>query len=62
MGETCPVTLSLDLPVEVAAKLEEMQRADPEVLSRGIRYLVLRKQIFDLLAAGAAHRPAQMLT
>lgn len=51
-----PVTLQVDLPAEVAAKLEEMQREQPDLLSLGIRYLVARREIFDVLSGGSEGR------
>lgn len=63
MGDLRPVTLSLDLPADVAAQVEELQREQPEVLSQGLRYVVLRRQIFDVLSArGAGRLEPKLLT
>lgn len=56
MADLRPVTLSLDLPADVAAKVEELQREQPEVLSQGLRYVVLRREIFNVLTASGAGR------
>lgn len=62
MGDLRPVTLSLDLPADVAAKVEELQREQPEVLSQGLRYVVLRREIFNVLSAGAGRLEPRLLT
>ena len=63
MGDMRPVTLSLDLPADVAAQVEELQREQPEVLSQGLRYVVLRREIFDLLSTrGVARLEPRLLT
>jgi hypothetical protein len=56
MGDLRPVTLSLDLPAEVADKVEELQRDQPEVLRQGLRYVLLRREIFDVLTASGMGR------
>ncbi|HEV2148183.1 MAG TPA: hypothetical protein VGR37_12335 [Longimicrobiaceae bacterium] len=56
MGDLRPVTLSLALPAEVADKVEELQRNQPEVLSQGLRYVLLRREIFDVLSTAAGGR------
>ena len=64
MGDLRPVTLSLDLPADVAAQVEQLQREQPEVLSQGLRYVVLRREIFNVLssAAGAGRLEPRLLT
>jgi hypothetical protein len=63
MADLRPVTLSLDLPADVAAKVEELQREQPEVLSQGLRYVVLRREIFNVLtAAGTGRLEPRLLT
>jgi len=61
MGDLRPVTLSLDLPSDLAARVEELQREQPEVLSQGLRYVVLRREIFDVLSAAGPTRLAPKL-
>jgi hypothetical protein len=53
MWETRAVELSVRLPRPVAAELEEVQRRDPELLSRMLFYTMTRRTIFDQLAAEA---------
>lgn len=48
-GETCAVKLSLQLPAAVAAEVEEVQRRDPEMLTRILTYGMLRRMMFDQL-------------
>jgi hypothetical protein len=51
MWETCPVEVRLNLPRPVAAELEEVQRRDPEMLSRLVTYAVARRTIYEHLSA-----------
>ena len=51
MWETCAVDLRVRLPKPVAAEVEEVQRKDPEMISRILFYAVTRRTIFDHLAA-----------
>jgi hypothetical protein len=53
MRETCAVELRVRLPQVVAAEVEEVQRRDPEMLSRMVMYAVTRRTIFEHLAARA---------
>jgi uncharacterized protein (DUF2252 family) len=53
MWETCPVELRVSLPRPVAAEVEEVQRRDPELLSRMLFYAMTRRTIFDQLSARA---------
>ncbi len=53
MWETCAVELSVRLPRPVAAEVEEVQRRDPELLSRLVMYAVTRRAIYDQLAGDA---------
>lgn len=50
MWDTCAVELRVKLPKPVAAEVEEVQRRDPEMLSRMLTYAVARRSIFDHLA------------
>ena len=54
MWETRSVDLSVRLPSEIAAELEEVQRTDPELLSRLIVYGLTRRAIFHQLKAERA--------
>ena len=51
MWETCLVDLRLNLPRPVAAELAEVQRKDPEMLSRLVMYAVARRTIYDHLSS-----------
>lgn len=53
MWDTCAVDLKVELPSTVARELEEVQREDPEVLSRMLMYTVARRRIFERLVEGA---------
>jgi hypothetical protein len=50
MWETCAVELRIRLPEPLAAEVEEVQRQDPEMLSRLLAYAMARRTIFDHLA------------
>jgi hypothetical protein len=50
MWDTCAVELRLQLPKPVADEVEEVQRKDPEMLSRMVMYAMTRRTIFDHLA------------
>lgn len=50
MWETCAVELRIRLPEPLAAEVEEVQRQDPEMLSRMLAYAMARRTIFDHLA------------
>lgn len=50
MWDTCAVELRVRLPRAVAAEVEEVQRRDPEVLSRILLYGLMRRAIFEHLA------------
>ncbi|HEX7051511.1 MAG TPA: hypothetical protein VF188_14995 [Longimicrobiales bacterium] len=50
MWETCAVELRVELPRAVAAEVEEVQRRDPEVLSRILLYGLTRRAIFEHLS------------
>lgn len=46
MWETCSVQLTVRLPRDIALQAEEVQRADPEFLSRVILYGLTRRSIY----------------
>jgi hypothetical protein len=50
LWESCPVDLRVSLPRSVAAEVEEVQKRNPEMLSRIVLYAVTRRTIFDHLA------------
>lgn len=58
MWEKCAIDLKVQLPRTVALEVEEVQRSDPELLSRMLVYAVARRRIFDRLAVGGLHGPA----
>ena len=51
MWDTCAVELRVNLPRSVAAEVEEVQRNDPEMLSRILYYAMTRRTIFEHLNA-----------
>ena len=53
MWDTCAVDLRVNLPRTVAAEVEEVQRNDPEMLSRIVYYAVMRRTIFEHLTSRA---------
>jgi len=53
MWETCSVQLTVRLPRDIAAQAEEVQRTDPEFLSRVILYGLTRRAIYDNLRSQA---------
>lgn len=46
MWETCSVQIQVRLPRELAAQAEEVQRTDPEFLSRVVLYGLTRRSIY----------------
>ena len=46
MWETCSVQLNVRLPRDVAAQAEEVQKTDPEFLSRVVLYGLTRRAIY----------------
>ena len=46
MWETCSVQLNVRLPRDVAEQAEEVQKNDPEFLSRVVLYGLTRRSIF----------------
>jgi len=57
MSETRAVELRVRLPRAVAAEVEEVQRRDPEMLSRILMYGVTRRAIFEHLRSQDEARP-----
>lgn len=59
MWETCTVQLSVRLPSDIAAQAEEVQKTDPEFLSRVVLYGLTRRSIYrHLRDQGAAETDA----
>ena len=46
MWDTCSVQLNVQLPRDIAAQAEEVQKADPEFLSRVVLYGLTRRSIY----------------
>lgn len=46
MWETCSIQLKVRLPREIAQQVEEVQKADPEFLSRVVVYGLTRRSIY----------------
>jgi hypothetical protein len=46
MWETCSVQLNVRLPRDIAAQAEEVQRTDPEFLSRIVLYGLTRRSVY----------------
>jgi len=51
MWETCAVDLQVRLPRPVADVVAEVQKRDPEFLSRMVMYAVTRRTIYDHLSS-----------
>ncbi len=49
MRDTCAVDLRVTLPRALAAEVEEVQRRDPDMLSRLVEYMMMRRAIYDHL-------------
>jgi hypothetical protein len=62
MWDTCAVELRVNLPKSVAAEVEEVQRNDPEMLSRMLYYAMTRRTIFDHLATRTQTAAHDVLT
>ncbi len=56
MWDTCAVELRVRLPKTVAAEVEEVQRRDPEMLSKIVLYALTRRTIYDHLLARSERR------
>lgn len=50
MWDTCAVDLRVTLPKTVAEEVAEVQRKDPEMLSRMVYYAMTRRTIYDHLS------------
>lgn len=54
MWEPCAVDLRIRLPRGLAAEVEEVQKRDPEMMSRIVLYAMTSRTIFDHLATRTA--------
>lgn len=54
MWETRSVQLNVQLPQDIAAQVEEVQRTDPDFLSRIVLYGLTRRSIYRHLRDGDA--------
>src|SRR5687767_15764136 len=54
MWETCAIDLHVSLPKGVAEEVADVQKRDPDMLSRILMYAVTRRTIFDHLATRTA--------
>ena len=62
MWETRSVQINVRLPGDIAAQAEEVQRTDPEFLSRVILYGLTRRSIYrHLREREAASAPADVV-
>ena len=60
MWETRSVQLSVKLPEDIAAQAEEVQRTDPDFLSRVVLYGLTRRSIYRHLRDQAQEDTAGM--
>ena len=60
MWETCSVQLNVRLPRDVAAQAEEVQKTDPEFLSRVVLYGLTRRSIYRHLRDGDRETPPDL--
>ena len=61
MWETRSVQLSVRLPRDIAAQAEEVQRSDPEFLSRVVLYGLTRRSIYKHLRESDARPEPESL-
>ncbi len=57
MWETCSVQLNVRLPRDIAAQAEEVQKTDPEFLSRVVLYGLTRRSIYRHLREQSKAEP-----
>ena len=58
MWDTCSVQLNVQLPRDIAAQAEEVQKSDPEFLSRVVLYGLTRRSIYRHLSEQDRDTPA----
>jgi len=59
MWEMCSVQLNVRLPGDIAAQAEEVQKTDPEFLSRVVLYGLTRRSIYQHLRGQSETEPPQ---
>ena len=59
MHEKRSVTLTIQLPRDIAAQAEEVARTDPEFLSRVVLYGLTRRSIYRHLREGSPDVPPE---
>jgi len=59
MWETCSVQLNVRLPRDIAAQAEEVQKMDPDFLSRVVLYGLTRRSIYQHLRGQRENEPPQ---
>ena len=57
--DTCSVQLNVRLPRDIALQAEEVQRTDPEFLSRVILYGLTRRSIYRHLRQQSREEPGE---
>lgn len=62
MWDTCAVELRVQLPKDIAVEVEQVQKNDPEMLSRIVLYAMTRRTIYDTLVSRAAANATAALT
>jgi hypothetical protein len=63
MWETCSVQLKVRLPREIAQQAEEVQRSDPDFLSRVVLYGLTRRSVYQhLRGRGGEEAPGPSTT
>ena len=58
MWEMCSVQLNVRLPRDIAAQAEEVQKTDPEFLSRVVLYGLTRRSIYQHLRGQSEKEPS----
>lgn len=59
MSETRPVSLVVNLPVDLADEVERVQQDDPEFFEKVLAYGLVRRAVFARLqGVTALHRPS----
>ena len=57
MWEMCSVQLNVRLPRDIAAQAEEVQKTDPEFLSRVVLYGLTRRSVYQHLRGQSENEP-----
>ncbi len=61
MWETRSVQITVQLPHDIAEQAEEVQKVDPEFLSRVVLYGLTRRSIYHQLRERTLDRPSEDL-